>query len=71
LIQDFNKQATKPRDFNADIPILSTLGASNYDKYRNIEELKIKLESALKKFVKDWKTIDPKKIDYLMKYGIV
>jgi len=25
----------------------------------------------LKKFVKDWKTIDNAKINYLMKYGIV
>jgi hypothetical protein len=31
----------------------------------------IKLEKALKKFVKDWKTLDSEKINYLMKYGIV
>ena len=33
--------------------------------------LQIQLEEALKKFVKDWKTIDQAKINYLMKYGIV
>lgn len=46
------------RDFNADLPILSTLGAENYDKVSNINELQIKLQIALKKFVKDWKTLD-------------
>jgi hypothetical protein len=29
------------------------------------------LEVSLKKFVKDWKTLDNDKINYLMKYGIV
>lgn len=36
--------ALKPRDFNADLPILSTLGASNYDKIDSIDQLSIKLE---------------------------
>lgn len=66
-----NLGALKPRDFNSDLPILSTLGAHNYDKYEDIDELTIKLERALKKFVKDWKTLDESKINYLMKYGIV
>ncbi len=61
----------KPRDFNAELPILSTLGADNYDKYEDIDGLTIKLERALKKFVIDWKTLDQKKINYLMKYSIV
>ncbi len=34
----------KPRDFNADLPILSTLGASNYDKLDDVDGLSIKLE---------------------------
>lgn len=61
----------KARDFNADLPILSTLGAANYDKFDDIDTLTIKLEQALKKFVKDWKTLDSNKINYLMEYGIV
>ena len=63
--------ALKPRDFNADLPILSTLGAENYDKIDDIDSLSIKLETALRKFVKDWKTLDKQKINYLMKFGIV
>ena len=65
------KANTKPRDFNSDLPILSTLGADNYDQLEDLGGLKIKLEKALKKFVKDWKTLDDEKINYLMKYGIV
>ncbi|CDW78193.1 UNKNOWN [Stylonychia lemnae] len=61
----------KPRDFNADLPILSTLGAENYDKIDDIDSMTLQLETALKKFVKDWKTLDQKKINYLMKFGIV
>lgn len=60
-----------PRDFNADLPILSALGADSYDQMANIERLQISLEEALRKFCKDWKTIDQGKINYLMKYGIV
>ena len=73
IITDYavNVQKTKPRDFNADLPVLSTLGASNYDKIEDIEAMTISLEGALKKFVKDWKTLDQNKINYLMKYGIV
>ena len=33
--------------------------------------MQLQLEKALKKFVKDWKTVDNTKINYLMKYGIV
>jgi hypothetical protein len=33
--------------------------------------LQIRLEEALRKFVKDWKTVDKTRINYLMKYGIV
>jgi hypothetical protein len=73
IITDYaiNLGALKPRDFNSDLPILSTLGAQDYDKVDNIDQLTIKLERALKKFVKDWKTLDNNKINYLMKYGIV
>ena len=49
-----------------------------YNKIINIKSwgfgvlgLQLQLEEALKKFVKDWKTIDNSKINYLMKYGIV
>ncbi len=61
----------KPRDFNTEVPILSALGASEYDKYEDIQQLIIKLEGALKKFVKNWKTLDKEKINYLMQFGIV
>jgi hypothetical protein len=71
IIRDYAVNKAKPRDFNADLPILSTLGASSYDKLDDLNELQIKLELALKKFVKDWKTLDSNKINYLMKYGIV
>ena len=57
IIRDYAIKA-KPRDFNADLPILSTLGASHYDKLEKIDELQIQLEKALSKFVKDWKTLD-------------
>lgn len=60
-----------PRDFNADLPILQALGAHSYDSVNNIGHLEIKLEEALKKFVKDWKTVDKEKINRLIKYGIV
>ena len=42
----------KSRDFKADIPILQTLGAENYDKLD--QSMEIDLKKALKKFVKDW-----------------
>jgi hypothetical protein len=31
LIRDYALNKVKPRDFNADLPILSTLGAGSYD----------------------------------------
>ena len=73
IVKDYNRQLNNqnPRDFNADLPILQALGAESYDKITNIDYLQIQLEKALKKFVKDWKTIDSSKINYLMKYGIV
>lgn len=39
VISDYavNMGALKPRDFNADLPILSTLGAQNYDKLDDID----------------------------------
>ena len=60
-----------PRDFRSDLPILTALGVDNYDKITNIDFMQVQLEEALKKWVKDWKTIDTSKINYLMKYGIV
>lgn len=33
--------------------------------------MEIQVEDALKKFRKNWKTVDKDKINYLMKYGIV
>lgn len=60
----------KPRDFRADLPILTALKADNYDQI-NIDQVTIELEEALRKFKKDWKTVDPNKINYLMKLGIV
>lgn len=73
IVKDYNRQLNNqnPRDFNADLPILQALGAESYDKITNIDYLQIQLEKALKKFVKDWKTVDNAKINYLMKYGIV
>ena len=71
IIRDYAVTKVKPRDFNADLPILSTLGASHYDQADDLNELQFGLEKALKKFVKDWKTLDQDKISYLMKYGIV
>ena len=73
IIIDYNKAivSAHPRDFHADLPILTALGANSYDQLDNIEKLQINLEEGLKKFVKDWKTIDMEKINYLMKYGIV
>ena len=44
IIRDYALKEAKPRDFNADLPILSTLGANNYDKIDNLEELQIRLE---------------------------
>ena len=43
----------------------------NYDKVSNLDYLQVQLEEALKKWVKDWKTVDTSRINYLMKYGIV
>lgn len=71
IIREYVISQVNPRDFNADLPILSTLGAQNYDKINDLTQLQIQLEGALKKFVKDWKTLDQDKINYLMKYGIV
>jgi hypothetical protein len=31
IIRDYVLSEAKPRDFNADLPILSSLGAQNYD----------------------------------------
>jgi hypothetical protein len=31
IIRDYALSEAKPRDFNADLPILSSLGAANYD----------------------------------------
>eukprot|EP00347_Sterkiella_histriomuscorum_P016619 403352494 len=72
IITDYALQQSdlKPRDFRADLPILSALKAERYDSF-NVNELTIQLESALKKFTKDWKTLDNNKINYLMKFGIV
>jgi len=72
-VKDYNRQLNNqnPRDFNSDLPILQALGAESYDKITNIDYLQLQLEKALKKFVKDWKTVDNTKINYLMKYGIV
>jgi hypothetical protein len=50
---------------------LTALGVDNYDKISNLDYLQVQLEEALKKWVKDWKTIDTSRINYLMKYGIV
>ena len=74
MIKEYNKQlvaSQNPRDFHADLPILQALGAKSYDHVQDLNELQIQLESALKKFAKDWKTVDQGKINYLMKYGIV
>lgn len=37
----------------------------------DLNKLQIQVEEALKKFVKDWKTLDQDKINTLMQYGIV
>jgi hypothetical protein len=58
IIRDYAQTHIKPRDFNADLPILSALGATEYDKIEDMSKFQIKLEKALKKFVKDWKTLD-------------
>lgn len=60
IVKDYNKQmmSAHPRDFNADLPILQALGASSYDQIDNVDMLQIRLEEALKKFVKDWKTVN-------------
>ena len=72
-MRDYNRARIQvdPRDFRSDLPILTALGVDNYDKITNIDFLQVQLEKALKKWVKDWKTIDTSKINYLMKYGIV
>jgi hypothetical protein len=73
IIRDYNKQHlfAKPRDFNADLPILQALGANTYDQLANTEAMQLTLHDALTKWVKDWKTVDKSRINYLMKYGIV
>jgi len=71
IVKDYNRVHVDPRDFNSDLPILQALGAESYDKLQNIEYLQIQLEQALRKFVKDWKTVDSSKINQLMQYGIV
>lgn len=72
IVRDYNKTLkVDPRDFKAELPILQALGAGSYDNVSNLEYLQLQLEVALKKFVKDWKTIDTQKINQLMKYGIV
>jgi len=74
IIREYNKQlvaSSNPRDFNADLPILQALGVKNYDQTQDLNELQVILEEALKKFVKDWKTVDKSRLNYLMKYGIV
>jgi hypothetical protein len=38
LIKDYNKHIqSNPRDFNAELPILQALGASNYDMIDNLD----------------------------------
>jgi hypothetical protein len=41
IIRDYNKQHlfAKPRDFNADLPILQALGANTYDQLANTEAM--------------------------------
>jgi hypothetical protein len=59
IVRDYNKTIkVDPRDFKAELPILQALGAGSYDNVSNLDYLQIQLEAALKKFVKDWKTID-------------
>ena len=50
---------------------MQTLGAENYDKVVMRDDLEIDLDGAMRRFVKDWKTVDKEKINYLMKYGLV
>ncbi len=57
-IKEYVLSSIHPRDFNSDIPILETLGASEYDKLGDLSELQISLEAALTKFRKDWRTLD-------------
>ena len=73
IVRDYNRTKIQidPRDFRSDLPILTALGVDNYDKISNLDYLQVQLEEALKKWVKDWKTIDTSRINYLMKYGIV
>jgi len=39
IIRDYAISKVKPRDFNADLPILSILGAEHYDKSEDLNEL--------------------------------
>ena len=47
----------------------ASFGAENYDKLD--QSMEIDLKKALKKFVKDWKTLDSTRINFLMQYGLV
>jgi hypothetical protein len=59
------------RDFSSQVPILTKIGAEDYDKAPNMASLNLTIEEALKKFRYQWKTLNPDKISYLMQIGLV
>ena len=60
-----------PRDFNAKIPILTTLGISNYDAVASMDKLVFNMREALKKFQEDWKTLNSDKIKRLIRFCLM
>ena len=65
---DYKLFGVEPRDFKAIIPLLTSLGLQHYD--RNVYN-EIDIKSKLQELTNQWKTLDHKKIQDMLNYGIV
>ena len=61
LIDDIKIQPN-PREFKGNLPIIDTLGITNYDKVSQMSRLVFQMREALEKFQKLWQTLDKDKI---------
>ena len=67
LIDDTIKLPMNPRKFKTNLPILKTLGISNYDAVPSMDKLVFKMRRALLKFQKLWQTLNKSKIEDLIR----
>ena len=66
MIDEAFKFQTNPRKFKGHIPILKTLGVSNFDSVASMDKLAFKTRDAIKKFQRLYKTIDKAKIEKII-----